>query len=590
MSRIRLGLAQINATVGDLAGNVGKILDNIEEARRQAVDLLIFPELAVTGYPPEDLLLKPGFLKDNLDAVSKVVRSSEGLTVCVGFVDQQDDIYNAAAICHDGKLVGIYHKQYLPNYGVFDENRYFQQGEGEKIFTLGDLTFGVSICEDIWYPGGPAHRQALLGNAELIVNLSASPYHYGKIQSRERMLRTRAEDNATLLAYVNLVGGQDELIFDGTSVVIDATGEILARASSFEEKLLVVDVQGANVFRRRLHDPRRRKDKRHFGKEQHYRPVELKLLRESCQDPAPVAAECQKWLEPLPELYRALVTGLRDYVLKNGFRKVVIGLSGGVDSALTAVLAADALGPENVTAVYMPSRYSAEISENDARELAKKLGLPYLELSIEPTFKAFRSTLAEVFAGTGTDVTEENLQARIRATLLMALSNKFGWMVVTTGNKSEMSVGYCTLYGDMVGGFAAIKDVPKKLVYALCHYRNSWDSHPVIPERILTRPPSAELAPNQQDTDSLPPYELLDPILKAYVEEDRPIEYIVELGYPRELVQKIIRMVDRNEYKRRQGLPGCRITPRAFGKDRRMPITYRRSKVEPRTSNCCDLS
>ena len=581
MRRIRLGLAQLNPTVGDLAGNVAKMERMIEQARAADVELLAFPELSTTGYPPEDLLLKPNFIADNLAARDHLVKLTRGLTVVFGFVDQKDDIFNAAAICHDGKLAGVYHKQYLPNYGVFDENRYFQEGDGEQVFMLDGVCFGVNICEDIWYPGGPSYRQALLGNAELIVNISASPYHYGKIAQREKMLCIRAADNVSLLAYVNLLGGQDELMFDGSSVVIGCSGEVLARATSFREELLVTDVTPAEVFRQRLHDPRRRKDKRELGYDLGSPPIVLDSLR----GPAPASKQpplrpIARQFEPLEEVYEALVMGLRDYVQKNGFREVVIGLSGGVDSALTAVLAADALGPASVVTVAMPSRFSSDHSIEDAAELAANLGLRHMTLPIESAFQSIVGTLSGTFQGRAPDVTEENIQARVRGILLMALSNKFNWMVVTTGNKSEVATGYCTLYGDMVGGFAVLKDVPKTLVYELCRYRNALAEKPVIPERTLTKPPSAELRPDQKDSDSLPPYDVLDPILRAYVEQDHPTDAIVEQGFDRKLVERVIGLVDRAEYKRRQGAPGVRITTRAFGKDRRMPITYRRSRLD----------
>jgi NAD+ synthase (glutamine-hydrolysing) len=585
MRTIRLGLAQINATVGDLAGNAAKMHEHIRAARADGVELLAFPELAVTGYPPEDLLLKPGFIADNLRARDAVVRMSAGLTVVFGFVDQQDDIFNAAAVCHDGKLAGVYHKHYLPNYGVFDENRYFQEGSSQPVFLLDGVTFGVNVCEDIWYPGGPSYLQSLLGNAELIVNISASPYHHGKIAARERMLSTRAADNSAILAYCNLVGGQDELLFDGSSVVLGASGELLARSPSFEEHLLVVDVQASEVFRQRLHDPLRRKDKRHMRERAFSEPIRLAPVGPQPRGPSagaqrPPRRTIAPRLEPLAELHQALVLGLRDYVQKSGaFRGVVIGLSGGIDSAATAVLAADALGAENVVTVAMPSRYSSSHSLEDAELLAKNLGLRHMIVPIEPAFEALLGMLAEPFEGCEEDVTEENLQARVRGVVLMALSNKFGWMVVTTGNKSEIATGYCTLYGDMVGGYNVLKDVPKTMLYELCRYRNALEDGPLIPERTITKPPSAELRPDQLDQDSLPPYDVLDRILKAYVEEDHAIEAIVGLGFERKVVERVVGMVDRSEYKRRQAAPGVRITTRAFGKDRRMPITYRRSAV-----------
>ena len=466
------------------------------------------------------------------------------------------------------RLCGVYRKHYLPTYGVFDEDRYFRAGESTPVFVLGSLTIGVSICEDIWYPEGPPQVQARAG-AQVLVNLSASPYHVGKGAARERMLATRAADNVAIVAFCNLVGGQDELVFDGGSVVFDSQGELVARGAQFKEDLVVADVDLGRVFRQRLHDPRWRKqpgaDVTRITVQSVERPVRPCLPGTHVFEP----------LSRLEEVYRALVLGVRDYVRKNRFERVVIGLSGGVDSSLVACIAADALGPKNVTGVAMPSRYSAEMSRTDAACLAKNLGINFLVLPIERPFLAYLGSLADVFANRESDVTEENMQARIRGNYLMALSNKFGWMVLTTGNKSEMSVGYATLYGDMAGGFAAIKDVPKVLVYELARWRNEQGDHPVVPERVLTRPPSAELRPDQKDSDSLPPYEVLDPILQAYVEEDQSIAEIVGLGFDEALARRVVHMVDRSEYKRRQAPPGVRITSRAFGRDRRLPITNR---------------
>jgi NAD+ synthase (glutamine-hydrolysing) len=569
MAHLRIALAQINTTVGDLADNAQKVVAHLERARQVGADLVAFPELAVTGYPPEDLLLKPSFVAANRAAVEEIAAATRGLTAVVGFADLDEDVYNAAAVLHDGALAGVYRKHYLPTYSVFDEDRTFRAGGENPVFVLGDVIFGVSVCEDIWYPGGPPQVQAA-GGAHLLLNISASPYHAGKGAARERMLATRAADNVAVVAFCNLVGGQDELVFDGGSVVFDGRGDVLARGVQFEEDFVVADVDVGSVFRQRLHDPRWRK-----GQVAGVSRCVLSLLGERVSRPElchlPIA-------DPLPrieEIYRALELGTRDYVRKNGFQKVVIGLSGGVDSSLVACVAADALGPENVTGVAMPSRYSADFSETDAARLADNLGIHFRVIPIERAFCAHLDTLAAPFAGQEPDVTEENLQARIRGNLLMALSNKFGWLVLTTGNKSEMSVGYATLYGDMAGGFAVIKDVPKTLVYELAHWRNAQDTIPVIPERVLTRPPTAELRPDQQDTDSLPPYEVLDAILHAYVEEDAGLAEIVALGFDEPLVRQVIRMVDRNEYKRRQAPPGVRITLRAFGKDRRLPITNR---------------
>ncbi|HET92328.1 MAG TPA: NAD+ synthase [Chloroflexi bacterium] len=567
MPKLRLALAQINTTVGDMVGNVNKIITYLERARELAADLVAFPELTVTGYPPEDLLLKPAFIAANREAVEEIRAATAGLTAVVGFADVDDDVYNAAAVLHDGTLAGVYRKHYLPTYGVFDEDRTFRAGEGSPLFLLRDVVIGISVCEDMWYPQGPPQVQAHAG-AQLLINISASPYHAGKGAGRERMLATRAADNVAIVAFCNLVGGQDELVFDGSSLVFDERGELIARGEQFEEDFVFIDVDVGSVFRQRLHDPRLRKEQ-----SPNVARIPLPALERPGSYPdlpsSPIA-------EPLPrreEIYRALVLGTRDYVHKNGFRQAVIGLSGGLDSALVTCVAADALGPENVTGVAMPSRYSAQMSETDAARLADNLDINFLVIPIERAFQAYLDTLAEPFAGQETDVTEENLQARIRGNLLMALSNKFGWLVLTTGNKSEMSVGYATLYGDMAGGFAVLKDVPKTLVYELAYWRNEQNGSPVIPERTLTRAPSAELRPHQKDTDSLPPYEVLDPILEAYVEEDRSADEIVALGFKRPLVERVARMVDRNEYKRRQAPPGVRITHRAFGKDRRLPIT-----------------
>jgi NAD+ synthase (glutamine-hydrolysing) len=529
--RLRIALAQINVTVGDLPGNVAKILANVEAAKAQGADVVVFPEFAIPGYPPEDLLLKPQFVGANLAALDEVAAAAQDILVVVGFADRQDDIYNAAAICHQGRVAGVYHKQYLPNYSVFDEDRYFQAGCEAPVFCWREATFGVNICEDIWYPGGPTKAQAFLGGAQLIVTISASPYHAEKGSFRERMLATRAADNTTIVAFCNLVGGQDELVFDGQSLIFDAQGDLLARGHAFAEDLVVADLDLEAVFNRRLHDPRRRKQT--LIAEGSVPCISLPGLPPQDQKPELAPGEA-KLLERLEEIYRALVIGTRDYVHKNGFQTVVIGLSGGVDSSLTATIAADALEPEQVVGVRMPSRYTSDMSNDDASQLAANLGIRFLTIPIEPAFHAYLDMLAEPFAGTEPGVAEENIQARIRGNILMALSNKFGWLVLTTGNKSEMSVGYATLYGDMAGGFAVIKDVPKTLVYELAEWRNRQSS--VIPKRAITRPPTAELRPNQKDTDSLPPYDVLDSTLKAYVEEDRGVEEIVALGFDRETV------------------------------------------------------
>lgn len=573
MRTLRIALAQINSTVGDLDGNVRKILGAIEAARKNRVDCIAFPELAITGYPPEDLLLKSQFIQDNIDALERVAGKCSGITAVIGFVDRQEDIYNAAAIIHNGRIETVYHKCYLPNYGVFDENRYFQAGSTAPVFDLRGVAVGVNICEDIWYPEGPTYSQALGGGAEVVININASPYHAGKRSYREEMLATRARDNTVVIAYVNLVGGQDELIFDGGSVVFNERGELVARGRQFQEELMVLDLSADAVFRARLHDPRRRQEKRErlFPEVQKFKLESVGSKKGEAPLSPPTVVDGLSYLE---EIYTALTVGLADYVHKNGLKKGVIGLSGGIDSALTAAIAVDALGKENVVGVFMPSRYTSKESGDDVETLAKNLGIRLITLSIEPPFESFLSLLSEEFGKRPPDTTEENLQSRVRGNIMMALSNKFGWLVLTTGNKSEMSVGYATLYGDMAGGFAVIKDIWKMLVYRLADYRNKREEG-IIPLRIFERPPTAELRPNQTDQDSLPPYEILDPILEAYVEEDKSFDEIVAMGFEQETVAKVVRMVDLSEFKRRQAPIGIKITPRALGKDRRMPITNR---------------
>ncbi len=569
MRRFRVALAQINPTVGDLEGNVARIRARLEEARTLGAQLVAFPELAITGYPPEDLLFKSAFIEANLRALADVTASATGLTAIVGFVDKRDDIFNAAAVVHDGTLAGVYHKQYLPNYGVFDENRYFQAGTEAPVFSLGETSFAVNICEDIWYPTGPTTRQARAG-AELVVTINASPYHAGKAHQRERMIATRAADDVVCLAFVNMVGGQDELVFDGGSLIVNERGEPLARGRQFAEDFVVADLDLDTVFHARLHDSRRRKEKQ--GAVGASRVV-LPPLAGAPAPPLPPREVVA--LAPVDEVYEALVLGTRDYVRKNGFTHVVIGLSGGIDSSLVAAIAVEALGRENVSGVTMPSPYSSSGTRNDARRLARNLGIDFQTLPITPVFKAFKRTLAAPFKGLKEDVAEENIQARVRGTLLMALSNKFGWLVLTTGNKSEIAVGYSTLYGDMAGGFAVIKDVPKTLVYEVSRHVNARAGRDVIPRSVFDRAPSAELRPDQTDQDTLPPYAELDAILQAYVEEDRGVSDLVARGFAEETVRRVIRMVDVNEYKRRQGPIGVKITPRAFGRDWRLPIVNR---------------
>jgi NAD+ synthase (glutamine-hydrolysing) len=570
-SQLRLAMAQINVVVGDIEGNAQKIIDWIDRARDADADIVTFPELALTGYPPEDLLLKPQFIDANLAALDKIISRTRDITAVIGFVDRKDDIFNAAAIVQNGKLVTAYHKIYLPNYGVFDEFRYFQPGKRCPVFQIGPATIGVSICEDIWYPDGPVFQQALSGGAEIIINISSSPYHAGKRRWREQMLATRAADNTVVVAYSNLVGGQDELVFDGDSLVFDENGDLITRGKQFEEDLVVVDLDIESVFRRRLHDPRRRQQKL----SETTSPEVFQLASRQRPHGALSVTTQPESLAPDAEIYQALVVGTRDYVVKNGFKKVVLGLSGGIDSALTACIAVDALGRENVVGVLMPSEFSSRGSIEDSEHLGKNLGIELLTIPITDVFHAFKGALKAGFKGAKPDVTEENLQARIRGTYLMSLSNKFGWLVLSTGNKSEVSSGYCTLYGDMAGGFAVLKDVMKTTVFRLAEHCNRLASRERIPRIIIDKPPSAELRPNQLDTDALPPYEVLDPILKAYVEEDRSFSEIVDMGFDEQLVRRVIRMVDTNEYKRRQAAPGVKITPRAFGRDRRMPITNR---------------
>lgn len=581
---LRVALAQINVTVGDLDGNTQKIQAAMQQAYAAGAHIVCFPELALTGYPPEDLLLKPGFVKANLRKLAELVQASSALprlTTVVGFVDRDADIYNAAAVLSEGTLVGVYHKQYLPNYGVFDENRYFQAGHLSPIFRIHGISIGITICEDIWYPTGPMTRQTAAG-AEVILNINGSPYYTGKRTVREEMIATRASDTAAIVAYLNLVGGQDELVFDGGSMVFNEQGVLIARAKSFEEDMLIVDLDTPSVFRSRLRDPRRRQERWHKSLEDvpvivvETRPLELP----SRDRPVLGAAQrVEPKMERLAEIYAALVLGTRDYVRKNGFKQVIIGLSGGIDSTLTAVIAVDALGAENVLGISMPSGYSSAGSKTDAQALAQNLGIEYLTLPIEETFRTSLNTLHPALGDADPGLAAENLQARIRGNILMTISNRFGPLVLTTGNKSEMATGYSTLYGDMAGGFSVLKDVLKTLVYELCVYRNTQGEQPVIPQSVLDKPPSAELRPDQKDSDSLPPYEVLDPILKAYVEDDRSFEEMLAMGFEQSTVERVMRLVDVSEYKRRQAPPGVKITSRAFGRDRRLPITnkYRES-------------
>jgi len=569
---LRIGMAQMNTTVGDLEGNTRRIWEAIDRAREAGVDIVCFPELSIPGYPPEDLLLKPDFVRGNLAALDEVTARTRGITAIVGFVDRGNHLYNAAAVLSDGQRVGVYHKQRLPNYGVFDEKRYFHPGRRAPVYVIGGVPVGVTICEDIWFPGGPCQAEAAAG-ALVIININGSPYHAGKWRQRAEMLRTRARDYGVVLCYNNLVGGQDELVFDGMGMVFDHAGMLLARGKQFEEDLVVCDIDPEAVRRQRLFAPVATVP----GEDGPIITPTIHVSDARQETKPPIVPQMASPLDETEEVYRALVLGTRDYMRKNRFTDAVIGLSGGIDSSLVATIATDALGAERVHTAWMPSRFSSDESRAYAREVAENLGVQHIDLEIDKIFQAFLDSLQPAFGGRPHDTTEENIQARIRGTLLMALSNKFGWLVLTTGNKSEMSVGYATLYGDMAGGFAVLKDVPKTLVYDLAGWRNGQKR--IIPEGVITRAPTAELRAGQKDSDTLPPYEILDPILKLYVEEDTPPDEIVAQGYPADLVAKVVTMVDRNEYKRRQAPPGVKITPKAFGKDRRLPITnwYRNS-------------
>ncbi len=564
--RLRIAAAQLDLVVGDLDGNVERMLSAYDAAEEAGCDVVAFPELAITGYPPEDLLLRPAFVAEAAASLEKLASRTGRAAAVVGYPEAGRDLYNSAALCAQGRVHGVYRKHLLPNYGVFDEQRYFVASDVDgPLFVVNGVRVALSVCEDAWSPTGPILSQAA-GGAEIVVNINASPYYAGRIRERETMLATRAADASVPLVYVNLVGGQDELVFDGASMVFDEGGRLLARAKQFEEDLLVVDVEVRPGFRRRLLDPRGR--------------VSAPLLPEIRVNDARIAeraapARVTPLLEPLREVYEALVLGTRDYVRKNGFTDVVIGLSGGIDSSLVAAIAADALGPVRVLGVLMPSRFSSEGSVTDADRLAANLGIRTITIPIETAHAAFLEMLEPAFAGTASGLAEENLQARIRGTLLMSISNKFGSLVLTTGNKSEMATGYSTLYGDMAGGFAVIKDVPKMLVYALCVDRNERAGREIVPETVLTKPPSAELRPDQRDEDSLPPYGVLDDILEGYVEEDQSVADLEQTGLDGDVVRRVATLVDRNEYKRRQAPPGVRVSPKAFGKDRRLPITNR---------------
>jgi NAD+ synthase (glutamine-hydrolysing) len=566
---LRIALAQINTTVGDIEGNAAKIKDYLARARSGGAQLVVFPELAVNGYPPEDLLLKTHFLAAGRRTLGEIAKEVRGMMALVGFAEHSHDVYNSLAVLADGEIKGVYRKMFLPNYGVFDEDRYFQVGDSPALARLNGTTIGLTICEDIWEPGPPASDEALAG-AEVVVNISASPYHQGKGAERERMVVQRARDNLAYVVFCNLVGGQDELVFDGYSLVVDHDGQLVARGQQFQEELIVCDIDPSTV------SPARFRDARHRPAARHRRP-QATLVAEvdapARHSATEVGGPRAKPMEPDKEVYAALRLGLRDYVDKNGFERVLVGISGGIDSALTACIAVDALGPERVACAIMPSPHSSAATQQDAHRLAENLGAERFELPLEAIMHAYDQVLAESFAGRDRDIAEENIQARIRGNLLMALSNKFGWLVLTTGNKSEFSVGYTTLYGDMAGGFAVLKDVPKSWVYRLARFRSGRSNRELIPQSVLERPPSAELRPDQRDEDTLPPYSVLDPILEAYIEQDQGRDQLVRRGFPPDVVDEVIAMVDRAEYKRRQAPPGIKISPKAFGRDRRLPIT-----------------
>ncbi|MDX9714303.1 MAG: NAD+ synthase [Dissulfurispiraceae bacterium] len=565
MKTLRVVLCQINPTVGDLDGNVQKILSFMKRAQEHEPDIIVFPELAVTGYPPEDLLLRPSFISDNLDALRTIQDATGSAVVIAGFVDRKEDIYNAAAVMQNKKLLDIYHKVYLSNYGVFDESRYFRAGTRSPMYKIENINFNISICEDIRYPEAYAASHAT-GSADLMININSSPYHAGKSESIQKMISTRAFDNGVFIAYLNSVGGQDELVLDGGSFIVDQNGRLAASAEQFEEDLIVADLDLESPVSAR-------------------KPISRKLLPVRKNEVITVRQQCSSRtsrMEPSAlvrnlvreeEIFRALVLGTKDYIRKNSFKKMCVGLSGGVDSALVLAIAVEAVGSENVVSVFMPSCFTSEESRKDSYELAANLGIRIIEQPISRLFDLYMEELAPVFNDMQFDAAEENLQARIRGNILMAMSNKFGWLVLTTSNKSEMSVGYSTLYGDMAGGFAVIRDIPKTDVYRIAEWYNRTRVSSMIPENILTKAPTAELRTGQKDTDSLPPYDKLDPLLKAYIDENRDNEYLLSCGLSEDETIRVLNMVDASEYKRRQSPPGIKITERAFGRDRRVPIT-----------------
>lgn len=559
MAVLRIALAQINPTVGDFDGNIAKIISEIEKAKNASADIVTFPELAICGYPPEDLLLKPKFLRDNRDALDEVIKRTDDIVAVVGFADTLDgDVFNSAALISDKRLISIYHKIELPNYGVFDEKRYFKPGSGCLVFDMFNIRLSVNICEDVWIRGSIVEKYTIENNVKVVLNISSSPFHAGKLVQRRDIIAGFARRTNSYVCYNNLVGGQDELVFDGGSLIMSPQGELIASAKRFTEETLIADIEIDTETNNVCSN----------------QPSIIKLRDKGLSNHVSrINPERAPELNRIEEVYNALVLGTRDYIKKNGFKKVVLGLSGGIDSSLTAAIAVDALGSDNVIGVTMPSQYSSDETRSDAKTLAKNLNIKLFNIPIKNIFFSYIDALEEPFkeGNPGTDL--ENLQARIRGNILMTLSNRFGWLVLTTGNKSEMAVGYCTLYGDMAGGFAVIKDVPKTLVYELSEYVNKKNEKEIIPASVFQRPPTAELRPNQKDEDSLPPYAILDPILRAYVEEDKSLNEIVSCGFSAEIVNYVIHKVDKSEYKRRQAPPGVKITPKAFGRDRRLPIT-----------------
>lgn len=586
----RIAMIQMNPVVGDVDGNVHAMITWVKRARQAGAVLVVFPELAITGYPPEDLVLRANFLQATRDALKRFTRHCRGLTVVVGYLEEgmarqgrgatpvivpsgTRRVFNAAAVIHDRHLVATCQKIFLPDYGVFDESRYFSPGRTALVCEVQGIRFGVNICEDIWYADGPARAQAAIGRAQLILNINASPYHIGKTRTRARILAQRARENGVVVSYTNMVGGQDEVVFDGNSMIVDRRGVVIARARAFEEELIVSDVSFDDPRATRSAMRRKTPSPRYPVRRVSLTPVQ----QQKPKSPLPVHAPAA--LSDIEEVYLALVTGVRDYVRKNWFQRVLIGISGGIDSALTTVIATDALGHDRVTGLFMPSSFTSQESRVDARALTKSLNVPLWTVPITGIWKHYLRSVSSLFGQRAPDAAEENLQARIRGTMAMLLSNKFGHLVLTTGNKSEMSTGYATLYGDMAGGLAVIQDVSKTMVYELARYRNRKAVHDhgvvVIPHRMLDRAPSAELKPNQTDQDVLPPYDILDPVIEAYVEQDRSLQDIVGMGFPARTVRHVMAMVDRSEYKRRQAPIGIKITQRNLGKDRRMPITNR---------------